>query len=224
MPTRSTAEVIDLFNRAFLEQAPELLTDLVDDGCVMESVQPAPTGERVEGGAACLKFWQTLVLDQTSQFTPQEVIVAGDRATIRWQYRFGPSADDWVEGVNLMWIHDGRIIEALGYSKSTGDVPLATDEHTLTLIAGFTAEPGQEQTLRDALNAMVEPSLAEYGCLAYHPYTDPNRPGRMIIVEEWTSEAALENHFSLPHFKQISAILDEILAEPFTLRRLTDHG
>ncbi|WP_253777200.1 putative quinol monooxygenase [Goodfellowiella coeruleoviolacea] len=93
---------------------------------------------------------------------------------------------------------------------------------TLSLIASFTAKPGQEQRLRDELTAMIAPSLAEEGCLGYHPYSDPTRADRMIIVEEWVDSAALDHHFSLPHFKHVAAVLEEILAEPFTLRRLTD--
>ncbi|MFE3442627.1 putative quinol monooxygenase [Nocardia sp. NPDC059180] len=94
--------------------------------------------------------------------------------------------------------------------------------NTLAIIASFVAKPGQEQRLRDELTAMIAPSLAEEGCLGYHPYSDPTRADRMIIVEEWTDAEALDHHFSLPHFKQVAAALDEILAEPFTLRRLTD--
>lgn len=93
---------------------------------------------------------------------------------------------------------------------------------TLTIIAGFVAKPGREQRLRDELNAMVAPSLAEDGCLGYQPYVDPDRSDRVIIVEEWADAAALDVHFSLPHFKYIAEVLGEILAEPFTLRRLTD--
>ncbi|GGV30983.1 antibiotic biosynthesis monooxygenase [Actinomadura cremea] len=94
--------------------------------------------------------------------------------------------------------------------------------NALTIVAGFTAKPGQEQRLRDELDAMIAPSLAEEGCLGYQPYADPTRPDRMIIVEEWVDTAALDFHFSLPHFKRIAQVLEEILAEPFTLRRLTD--
>ncbi|QKV90762.1 antibiotic biosynthesis monooxygenase [Streptomyces sp. NA02950] len=94
--------------------------------------------------------------------------------------------------------------------------------NTLTIVAGFTAKPGQEQRLRDELNAMIAPSLAEEGCICYQPFTDPNNADRMIIIEEWASSAALDHHFSLPHFKHVAQVLDEILAEPFTLRRLTD--
>lgn len=97
-----------------------------------------------------------------------------------------------------------------------------TSQRTLTIIAAFTAKPGAEGRLRDELNAMIAPSLAEEGCLGYQPYADPERADRMVIVEEWVDEAALAHHFTLPHFKRVATALDEILAEPFTLRRLTD--
>ncbi|GAA4206422.1 nuclear transport factor 2 family protein [Streptosporangium oxazolinicum] len=127
MSFRSTAQVIDRFNRAFVDRDRALLTDLVAEDCVMESVQPAPTGERVTGRQACLDWWGALVDDRTSRFEPQEVVVAGERATIRWNYHYGPGPSDWVSGVNLMHVRDGQIIEALGYSKTAGEVPLATD-------------------------------------------------------------------------------------------------
>ncbi len=92
---------------------------------------------------------------------------------------------------------------------------------TLVLVAGFQAKAGQEDALRDALAAMVAPSEAEAGCLGYRPLADPARPGAMICLEEWRDEAALERHFQTPHFRDIARVLDEILAGPFTLRRLT---
>ncbi|MEV0202026.1 nuclear transport factor 2 family protein [Nonomuraea sp. NPDC050691] len=127
MAPRTTTEVIDRFNHAFTGRDAGALTDLIGEDCVMESVQPAPTGERVEGRAACLAWWSALVEDGTTRFEPQEVIVAGDRATIRWRYFFGDGPADWVEGVNLMRVRDGLIVEALGYSKTAGEVPLAAE-------------------------------------------------------------------------------------------------
>lgn len=120
MPYRTTAEVIDSFNRAFVTHAPEILDDLVADDCVMEAVQPAPDGERVEGREACLAFWRALAGNRATRFSPEEVTVAGDRATIRWRYRYGDGPADSVRGVNLMRIRDGLIVEALGYSKTDG--------------------------------------------------------------------------------------------------------
>ncbi|MCX5390847.1 nuclear transport factor 2 family protein [Streptomyces sp. NBC_00094] len=127
MPPRTTAAVIDRFNHAFAHHEPDALDDLVGEGCVMEAIQPAPDGERYEGRDACLAFWRALAADRTTQFTTEDVAVAGDRATIRWRYRFGDDPSASVRGVNLMRVEGGRIVEALGYSKTAGEVPLAAE-------------------------------------------------------------------------------------------------
>lgn len=95
---------------------------------------------------------------------------------------------------------------------------------TLTLIATLKAKPGEEDRLRAELDAMVQPSLAEPGCLAYRPYVDPNDPASIAIIEEWVDKAALDFHFTTPHFHKVKAVLDEILAEPFDLKLLVDAG
>lgn len=93
--------------------------------------------------------------------------------------------------------------------------------NTLVLVAEFQAKPGQEDALRDALLAMIAPSEAEAGCLGYRPLSDPTTTGAMICLEEWKDEEALKFHFQTPHFAQVDKTLNEILAHPFTLRRLT---
>jgi ketosteroid isomerase-like protein len=124
-----TSEVIRRFNDAFVHHDPDQLDELVGAQCVMEAIQPAPDGERYEGRAACLAFWRALAGDRATQFEAEEITVAGDRATIRWRYRYGTGAGDYVRGVNLMRVRDGKIVEALGYSKTPGEqaVPLAAD-------------------------------------------------------------------------------------------------
>jgi ketosteroid isomerase-like protein len=126
---QTTSEVIAQFNDAFTKHDPTLLADLVADDCVMVSVQPAPDGTRYEGLDACLTFWQELAGDRNTAFTPHEVFVFGDRAVIKWRVVFqhgevngvfgdAHAESTAVEGVNLMHVRDGRIIEALGYSKT----------------------------------------------------------------------------------------------------------
>ncbi|BCB82984.1 nuclear transport factor 2 family protein [Phytohabitans suffuscus] len=124
-----TSEIIRRFNDAFVRHDPDQLDGLVGEGCVMEAIQPAPEGARYEGRADCLAFWRALAADRTTQFEDEEIAVAGDRATIRWRYRYGAGAGDYVRGVNLMRVRDGKIVEALGYSKTPGEaaVPLAAD-------------------------------------------------------------------------------------------------
>ncbi|TQF05672.1 nuclear transport factor 2 family protein [Kitasatospora acidiphila] len=124
---RTTAAVIERFNHAFVHHLPDELDELVGEDCVMEGIQPAPDGERYDGGQACLEFWRALAADRTTRFAPEEVVVMGEHATIRWRYRYGDGPADSVRGVNLMRVRDGRIVEALGYSKTAGEVPLAAE-------------------------------------------------------------------------------------------------
>ncbi|QLY33705.1 putative quinol monooxygenase [Nocardia huaxiensis] len=91
---------------------------------------------------------------------------------------------------------------------------------SLHVVAELRARPGQEDRLRTALEAMIEPSLAEPGCLSYQPFTNPNDPTHMVVVEEWTAAQALEDHFTTPHFRHIAKVLEDILGEPMIIRRL----
>ena len=127
MTKMTPTEVIDRFNHAFVQHDLTALDNLIAHDCVMEAIQPAPDGTRTEGRDACLAFWQALVADRTTQFKPEEVIISGERATIRWRYCFGDDPSASVRGVTLIRMRDGLIVEALAYSK-TGGVPLAAEE------------------------------------------------------------------------------------------------
>ena len=116
MLANDAAEIMRRFNQAFLEHDPAILEDLVATDCVMESIQPAPDGTRYEGYDSCLAFWQALAADPVAYFNVEETVAMGDRAVIRWRFNFGDGGS--VRGVNLMRVRDGRIVEALGYSKS----------------------------------------------------------------------------------------------------------
>lgn len=118
MQTNETAELMRRFNQAFLEHKPAILKDLIASDCVMESIQPAPNGTRYEGYDACLAFWETVATDPVAYFEVEDTVAMGDRAVIRWRFNFGNGGS--VRGVNLMRVRDGRIVEALGYSKSPG--------------------------------------------------------------------------------------------------------
>src|SRR5688572_18314519 len=113
-----TAEVIRRFNQAFQDHNPAAFKDLVGPDCVMESIQPAPDGTRYEGYEVNLAFWQAMAADRVNRFEVEETFVMGDRANIRWRFHFGDGGS--VRGVSLIRVRDGRIVEALAYSKSPG--------------------------------------------------------------------------------------------------------
>ena len=116
--SNTTAEVVRRFNAAFQQKDAGAIRDLVAPECIMEAMQPAPDGQRVEGYQANVDFWQAMVADPHGSFEVEAVVVSGDRATIRWRYRFGPADAGSVRGVTLIQVRDGKIAEALAYAKT----------------------------------------------------------------------------------------------------------
>ena len=115
---RRTSQIVDRFNKAFLDHNPTLLEDLIAPECVMETIQPAPDGTRYEGYDANLAFWKAMAADRLNKFEVEEVFVMGDRANVRWRLHFGAGGS--VRGVSLIRVQDAKIVEALAYAKSPG--------------------------------------------------------------------------------------------------------
>jgi ketosteroid isomerase-like protein len=55
-PGNVTAEVVRRFNAAFQHKDVAAIPDLVAPDCIMEAIQPAPDGLRVEGYEAKVAF------------------------------------------------------------------------------------------------------------------------------------------------------------------------
>ncbi|WP_433251309.1 nuclear transport factor 2 family protein [Streptosporangium sp. CA-135522] len=117
MSDETTIAIMNRFNEAFLRHDPSLLDGLVAEDCVVENTGPGPDGSRHVGREACLALWSGIASSRDSEFEPEEIWAAGDRAVIRWRLRWGPGAADSVRGVNLMRLRDGLIVEAMGYVK-----------------------------------------------------------------------------------------------------------
>jgi ketosteroid isomerase-like protein len=112
-----TADVIRRFNDVFQRHDPSALRALVAHDCVIENTQPAPDGSRHVGRDACVELWTGIATAAGTRFDLEDVVVAEDRAIIRWRYHWGEGADESTRGVNLMRVRDGLIIEAMGYVK-----------------------------------------------------------------------------------------------------------
>jgi quinol monooxygenase YgiN len=58
--------------------------------------------------------------------------------------------------------------------------------------------PGLVEELAAALRSLVEPTLKEDGCLAYHFAIDSREQGTVLAYERWRDEAALAAHLGQP--------------------------
>jgi ketosteroid isomerase-like protein len=126
----ATAVVVRRFIAAFQHKNAAVIRDLVAPDCIMEAMQPAPDGLRVEGYEDNVAFWEAMVADPNGSFEVEEVVISGDRATNRWRYRFGPGQGESVRGVTLIRVRDGRIAEALAYAKTPAVADLGQARHT----------------------------------------------------------------------------------------------
>ena len=113
--SKKTAEIMRRFNDVFQRHDPSELQDLVAEDCVIENTVPAPDGDRHVGRQACIRLWSGIATAPGTSFDLEETFAAGDRATIRWRYKWGEGNS--VRGVNLMRVRDGKIVEAMGYVK-----------------------------------------------------------------------------------------------------------
>ena len=65
--------------------------------------------------------------------------------------------------------------------------------------AKWTAKPGSEDVVLDALRHMIEPSRAEPGCRLYQPTRDLDDPRVFLIYEIYDDEPAYEAHAASEH-------------------------
>ena len=115
--SNATAEVIRRYNEVFQRHDPAALRELIAADCIIENSNPAPNGSRHVGHEACFELWQRIATTPGIEFDIEDVMVTGERATIRWRLRWGEGEGKSVRGVNLMRVRERQIVEAFGYVK-----------------------------------------------------------------------------------------------------------
>jgi ketosteroid isomerase-like protein len=191
----ATAEIVRRFIAAFQHKNADELRDLVAPDCIMEAMQPAPDGLRVEGYEANVAFWQAMVADPNGSFEVEDVVIAGDRAIHRWRYRFGAAEGSSLRGVTLIRVRDGKIAEALAYAKTPSVADLGqVNQSTSEVIQRFNAAFQQHDP-----SALTE--LIAEDCVIENSNPAPNgsrHVGREACFELWSRIAtAAGTHFDL---------------------------
>lgn len=79
---------------------------------------------------------------------------------------------------------------------------------TLNIVATIDAKPECVTVVENALREMLAPTRAEEGCLQYELNRDLDQPTRLMMIERWTDEAALERHTATPHMARLRRALD----------------
>jgi quinol monooxygenase YgiN len=62
------------------------------------------------------------------------------------------------------------------------------------LIVTFTAHPGKGADFAKAFAPVIREVLREPGCQQYELFVSQDDPDKLVLLEKWTDEAALEAH------------------------------
>jgi ketosteroid isomerase-like protein len=112
-----TLAAVDRFNEAFNRHDVDAVMAAMTDDCVFESTSP-PAGERHAGQEAVRAAWEAFfAASPTAHFDGEEVIVAGDRCTVRWIYTWQEDGGGRVHGVDVIRVRDGKVAEKFAYVK-----------------------------------------------------------------------------------------------------------
>jgi quinol monooxygenase YgiN len=95
---------------------------------------------------------------------------------------------------------------------------------TLHVVARITARPDTIDQVRAILESMIAPTHRETGCIVYELFQNTQDPTDFTFVEEWTDDAALDQHAATPHIAGVQPQLRELIAAPTDVRRYRHIG
>jgi ketosteroid isomerase-like protein len=114
MNTSTVNAAVQRFQKAFDARDVDAVMAAMTPDCVFEDTSP-PDGRRHVGADAVRAAWETLfAASPGAAFSTEEVIDAGDRVVVRWQYTWDGGH---VRGVDVFTVRDGLVAEKLAYVK-----------------------------------------------------------------------------------------------------------
>lgn len=95
---------------------------------------------------------------------------------------------------------------------------------TLRVLATCRAKADRLDEAKEVLSALVAPSRAEAGCIAYELQQNREDAADFAFVEEWTDEAALAAHAQTPHVQAARERFSELLEGTMSVRKYSLVG
>ncbi|OLP18160.1 hypothetical protein BST81_14180 [Leptolyngbya sp. 'hensonii'] len=92
-----------------------------------------------------------------------------------------------------------------------------TPTETITVTARFKIKPGLEGMLRRELDTVMALTRNETGCISYNLHQSDSDPLQFLMLEQWVSQEALDEHLQMPYIKSLFVKAAMLLAEPVEL-------
>jgi len=97
-------------------------------------------------------------------------------------------------------------------SDTLAKVPVT--DYKMMITAKITVKPEKIKDFLDAAREMIEKSNKESGCSFYQLYQDPYDNSRMIFVEEYKNQVAVDTHFTTEYFKAFGPKIGNLVEGP----------
>lgn len=91
----------------------------------------------------------------------------------------------------------------------------------IRVVAHLTSKPDTIVETREALEAFIDPTRAEDGCIVYELMQNNADPTDFTFVEEWESDETLDAHLESPHITAFKELAGDLLACEPDIRRYT---
>lgn len=78
----------------------------------------------------------------------------------------------------------------------------------LTIIAHITAHSNKTELVKSELVKMIEPTLAEAGCVNYDLHQDNDDPAHFMFYENWETRDLWLAHMNAPHLAAFKKAVD----------------
>jgi len=89
----------------------------------------------------------------------------------------------------------------------------------ITVVASFVAKDNQIESLKNALMALITPTRQEDGCISYDLQQSIETPAKLIIIEQYQDQCALDYHNGQPYLanliNQLDTLVDKVDIETY---------
>lgn len=87
----------------------------------------------------------------------------------------------------------------------------------LTVVAKITAKAGKEKETKEALEALIPPTLKEEGCINYDLHVSAENEGTFLFYENWKSHELWQKHVNSDHIQDFRAKAEGLLGKEMDL-------
>jgi quinol monooxygenase YgiN len=89
-------------------------------------------------------------------------------------------------------------------------------DNRISLILRVHLPADQRQQVTAAMQALVEPSRSEPGCIRYELYRDLGKDGELVLLECWRDQAAFDEHIAKPYLKDFTTRFADVFKNATT--------